>query len=105
MASLLESLVSSIKVRSAYGPDFDLSDPFAPGPPSPFLQALKPEIQIGIKGSSPIVIAPYGHPPPTRWPLVVVVLTLGAGVSVGLLGVGALSILRGKPRRMKGATP
>jgi hypothetical protein len=106
MASILENLITSITFKSAYGPTVPLNNPFAPAPPSPFMQVFKPRIEIGIKGTDPIIIQPYGDPGTTKWPLVAAALTLGAGVGIGFLGLGVLSIVRGAPpKRMKSTAP
>lgn len=96
MASFIQDFVTNIKVQTAYGPDIVLDKPFAPSPPTnnPLLPRLKPRIEIGIKGADPIVIQPYGKPPPTKWPTIVAV---GGAAAVALLllsGIGVSTIVK-----------
>lgn len=84
---LLRSLIEGVTVETTVLPTVTVKDPFAPGPPNPLLQLLKPRITVAVAGSQPLVIAPYGDPGPTRWPVVKL-------VAFGLLGVGALLVLR-----------
>ncbi len=99
MANLLESLIKSVKVTSAWGPDIVIDRPFAPAAPggSSVVRALKPRIEIEVQGADPLVMQPYGKPPPTKWPW----LVGGAGVTVAVLGTlavfGALSLRRRPP--------
>ena len=89
MASLLDALtgqITGIKVESEYGPTFEIPNPFQPGPPNPFLQALKPKITLELMNGQvqPIIIAPYGEPS-------------GEGTTkaqtAGLMGVGLIGAL------------
>lgn len=82
-SSVLQS-IKKVTVETAYLPRIELNDPFAPGPPSPLMQALKPKITIETTGFSPMVMAPYGEPGPSKWPLVSV---------IGLAGFAALGFL------------
>lgn len=86
---LLQTIVGNIAVRSNYGPDIDIADPFAQGESSaesvaandagnPFLALLQPEVVItGPDGSTVAVAAPYGVPGPTKWPILAPVMILG----------------------------
>jgi len=76
--------VKSVRVESEYGPTIDIRDPLIPGPPNPYLQALKPKITIDIEGMDPIVMAPYGFPGPTKWEGI----KTGAQVGGSALGLG-----------------
>lgn len=56
--------ITRISVESEYLPRIDIDKPFEPGPPNPFLSALRPKITVELNGDSanPITIAPYGEP-------------------------------------------
>jgi hypothetical protein len=85
--SVAQRVVSRIDIESAWGPKISVDDPFEPGPPDRRLQALQPRVTLHMRhGGDPVVIAPYGDPPPTKWPLVRDSLTAGALV----VGAGAL---------------
>lgn len=79
----LRNYVTGVTIETAWTPPIVIRDPFQPGAPSPILQALRPRVTVEIRGGAgkPLVMAPYGDPGPSRWPLVV-----GAGaVLLGLL--------------------
>jgi hypothetical protein len=80
MAGFVESLVQSITIESAWFPTIQIDDPFAPGPPSPILQFVKPRITITPKAGSPIVSAPWGEPTENNWEYLKWVLVAGGGV-------------------------
>lgn len=91
MVELL-NLVKKATIESEYLPTIQLNDPFRPGPPNPLLQALKPRITLEVAGSSrPIVIAPYGNPGPSKWPLIRAGLVASGLV---LLGLGVRALMR-----------
>jgi len=76
---VLDSLVTGIRVDTAWGPTINLDQPFAETPePNPFLQLLKPKITVALTTGSPVSIAPYGDPGDTLWPVVEFVAALGA---------------------------
>jgi len=90
--------IDQIKIESAYGPTIVLDHPFqGPSVVSPLLSRLKPKVTLKVGGFTPIVMAPYGDPPPTKWPT----LVKAAGVMGGLVllssAVGTYYLLhRGK---------
>ena len=88
---LLSSQVQSITVKTQYGPDLVLDHPFEPGPPSPLLSAMKPQIEIQLQGSNPIKIAPYGAPAPTAWPVI-------KWTAIALAALGIIHVVRGRLR-------
>ncbi len=101
----LRQLVQKITVETAWLPPIEVDDPF--GPPSVasaeakgFVKFLKPKLTITLGGGlAPQVVAPYGDPGPTQWPLVSAAAgTLGV-VAAGLLGLGLLGALVPKRRR------
>lgn len=77
----LSKIVKGIRIESAFLPTIDIPDPFQPGPPNPFLQALKPKITVDLGDlSRPVVVSPYGEPGESMWPAIkmgLVVLGLG----------------------------
>lgn len=83
-------LIEQVRIDSEYLPTIVLDDPFAPGPPSPVLQALKPQITLRVAGRD-IVMAPYGTPGPTKWPLVRAGAVVAGAFVVGLMLRGALA--------------
>lgn len=85
----MEQLIDRIVIDTAWGPQLVL---VPSGEPSPAGAWLKPAASVYVKGlQSPMLIAPYGQPGPTKWPWVQGALVLGAGV-------GALLMLRGVTR-------
>lgn len=74
--SLLQS-IKKITVETAYLPRIELNDPFAPGPPNPLMQILKPKITIETIGFAPMTMQPYGEPGPSKWPVVSIVFLAG----------------------------
>ncbi len=87
----LRNLVERATVETTLMPPLVLNQPFAPGPPNPLLQMLRPRITLRVAGSD-VVLAPYGDPGVSRWPVVKVVgMTIG-----GLLLGAALRRMRGR---------
>lgn len=88
----LRGWITGVTLETAWSPPVVIRDPFAPGPPSPLLEALKPRLtfEIARGAAKPLVISPYGAPEPSRWPLVKVV----AVVSVATLAFLAVRSLR-----------
>lgn len=84
-SEIAREMISRIDVDTAYGPSITLDDPFAPGPPNPYLQKLKPRVKLHMRGEGiePVKIAPYGDPGPTKWPLIQTSLYVGAFVIAG----------------------
>lgn len=74
--SLLQG-ITKVTVETAYLPKVELNDPFAPGPPSPLISLLKPKITVEVSNMEPIVMAPYGEPGPTKFPIVMLVFAAG----------------------------
>jgi hypothetical protein len=60
------NLIKAIHIRSNYGPDIDIPNPFAPAPPNAALEALQPMIVLETD-AGPVSVAPYGTPGPTQW--------------------------------------
>ncbi len=60
----LTSQITGIKIETAYLPEVSIANPFQPGPPNPYLSALKPKVTIELAGGAirPVVLAPYGDP-------------------------------------------
>lgn len=83
LSEIARAAISRVEVDTAYGPSIKLDDPFAPGPPNPYMQRLQPRIRLYWRGEGvePLKIAPYGDPGPTKWPLVQAAL-VGAGFIV-----------------------
>jgi len=62
--------IQRIEIKSQYGPDVVLDDPFNPDQkPNPFLKKLKPEVTLFL-GNKQVQLAPYGRPGKTQWPLI-----------------------------------
>jgi len=72
----LSKYIKSIKIESAFLPEIYLPDPFKPGSPSPFLQALKPKITVETNGLGNQTVSPYGEPGPSIWPQIKTALLL-----------------------------
>jgi len=92
----LSKYIKSMTIESEYLPPIHLNDPFAPGAPNPLLQRLKPRVTVTLADGlgDPVVIAPYGQPGASKWPIV---QALGIAAIVGLV-VGAAYVVR---RRLK----
>lgn len=90
--SLLQSLITGIHLRSNFGPNVDILNPFAPNPePSAAMEALQPSVTIDISGSDPLVLAPYGQPVPSAW---AGILALGGVTSLAVLALAAYGAYR-----------
>lgn len=85
-SDILRSLVTQVRVDTAYLPPIVIDDPFRPGngKPSPVLQALKPRITLMVSGK-PVVVTPYGDPGPSKWPAIKTGLAIAGLVGAGLL--------------------
>lgn len=82
------SLVTKATIESAYLPPIVIDKPFAPGgEPNPLLKALRPRITVELASGSiaPVVIAPYGDPGPSKWPMVRTGLLIGGAITLGLI--------------------
>ena len=101
--SLLQNLISSIEINTASGPPIVLTDPFAPGnaPPGPGLeQQQQPQLVIHFSdGSGPIVLNPWGPPPPTTWYRNVTLAEIGVAVLLPLALYGAIQAFKNKKAR------
>jgi hypothetical protein len=76
----LSKYIKSIKIETAFLPEIYLPDPFKPGPPNPFLQALKPKITVETTGLGNQTVSPYGDPGPSMWPQIKTALLI-AGIT------------------------
>jgi len=81
----MAKMITRVDVDTAYGPSIIINDPFAPGPPNPYLQALKPKVTLHI-GDQKVDFQPYGAPGPTKWPVIATGAAV-AGVLIGVFGV------------------
>ena len=79
MANVFENMVTKLTVETAYTPPLILDNPFAPGPPSPVLKALKPRITLELMNGTvdPVIIEPYGPPVPNHWGMVQIFMAAG----------------------------
>lgn len=89
--------VTKATVETTYLPPITLDHPFDQGgtaAPNPFLANLRPRITLELADGrlDPVVIAPYGDPGPSRWPLVKGVLLVTGAVALGI----GLPVLIGK---------
>lgn len=75
----LSEYIKGVRIESAFLPEIYLPDPFKAGPPSPFLQMLKPKITVeSTLGNQ--VLTPYGDPGASIWPAIktgVLLLAIG----------------------------
>lgn len=97
MASFLESMITKVQIKTAYGPDLVLNKPFAPSPPgtNPVAAALKPRVEVFVSGAAePLVMQPYGKPPPTKWPTIVAVGGASLGLLLILSTIGASTVVK-----------
>ena len=86
------TIIKALHIRSNYGPDIDVPNPFAPAEPNAALQALQPMITLDTD-AGPVIIAPYGQPGPTQWGNALAGLG-GLGIVVlGLAGYGAYKLI------------
>ncbi len=83
---VLNQLVGRVVVRTEWGPDVVIDDPFSAQPTggTPAAPYLRPEIAIypragGAISADPIRFAPYGSPGETKWPFIVA----GGGLLLG----------------------
>ncbi len=85
--NVLDQIVGSITIQTAWGPDLVIDAPFSdtPGAASGMLAVLKPQITVGYRTGGSQTFAPYGAPGPTRWPWVeagvLAVFILGGAVA------------------------
>lgn len=92
-ASILNNPIKAVHVRSNYGPDIDLVDPFGPAAPNPAMQYLQPSIILDTD-AGPMTIAPYGQPGPTRFSTLAASFG-GVGLFIlALAGYGAWTLAR-----------
>ena len=82
--NFLASIVSGVRVESAWGPTFTVAQPFASSPPSPLLTFLKPKVTLLLNGGAEYAIAPYGEPGRSKWPLVQAGLIFGGLLLAGI---------------------
>lgn len=82
---VLTDSIKAIHVRSNFGPDIDLVDPFGPAVPNPLMRALQPQIVLDTS-LGPVTVNPYGTPGSTSWSSL---WELGGLASVVLLGLAA----------------
>lgn len=97
MAGLFDNLIDYVKVSTAYGPDIVLNKPLQPAPASSkgsLMATLQPRVEIGVGGSSPIILQPYGKPPPTRWPILITSVGILGGALLALAVVGGRSVVK-----------
>lgn len=90
MSNLLDSLVSGLRIDTAWGPPIVMQDPFASGPPtatSETLSVLKPKITVTLRIGGDQVFEPYGDPGDSMWPYLINGSILAL---VGVLGAAAL---------------
>lgn len=66
--TLARSAIQKIDIQTTYGPPITVTKPFEPGPPNPYLQALKPEITLTFITGKQTKMSPYGSPGPSQWP-------------------------------------
>lgn len=77
--------VHRVEIKTAYGPKIVLDDPFNPEQtPNPLLERLKPQVTLFVSDRK-VSFAPYGDPPPTKWPLI-----KNAAIAAGVLGGAGL---------------
>lgn len=96
----LESSIKSVVVESEYTPRLTVDSPLVQGSSKPnpvaeaILKIVKPRVTVNFAaGLPPVVIAPYGQPGSSKWPIIQVV-----GIASGIFFAGVL--LRGFiPRR------
>lgn len=83
----LQAWITGLTVETAWTPPVVIRDPFKPGAPSPLMKLLRPRVTFELAGGKvkPLVIAPYGDPGPTRWPLVLAGGALVLGLVVYLV--------------------
>lgn len=81
LTDALGGAISSIRVETAFGPTVNLDHPFSPGPPSLFLQLLKPTVTLNPGADGAQVIAPYGESHGEWWPVVLGALAVGVAVA------------------------
>lgn len=101
--AILRSLISGIHVRSNYGPDIDVLDPFSPTPQTEtqgktaasILQKLQPQITFDTPGD-PVIFNPYGVPGPTRWDEVLAGTTFFGSIAIGLAMYGLYKLTLGR---------
>lgn len=89
--------IDQIKFESAYGPTIVIDKPLeGPSAIAPFLAKLRPRLTLRVRGFAPIVMAPYGNPPPTIWPKITVAVGVVGGLVLLASGVGVYRLLRGR---------
>lgn len=90
--NFLASIVSGVRVESAWGPTFTVAQPFAASGsgPSPLLTFLKPKVTLLLNGGAEYAITPYGEPGPTKWPMVQAGLIFGGLLLAGFIIQGKI---------------
>jgi hypothetical protein len=86
---LARRLVKKVIIESRYTPPVTLHDPFAPGPPNPVMERVRPRVTVMV-GDQPIVIEPYGAPGKNEWPRIRKNLETAGYVGAGLLAAFAI---------------
>ena len=89
--------ITAVRIETSVLPDIVIADPFAPGPPNPLLQRLRPKITLEIAHGEapPVVIAPYGDPAASEFDAASAIWGTAA---IGALGVLLFALVR---RRVK----
>lgn len=86
----LDGIIKEIRISSAWGPDIVIDQPFSGAPSasggSALMGLLKPQITIvpAINGVGEQVVAPWGAPGPTKWPMVEAALVLAVLLGIGI---------------------
>jgi len=97
--NLARSAIKKIDIRTAYGPPISIERPFEPGPPNPYLQTLKPEIEITFVSGGKTKMQPYGAPGPSQWPKIESAAKLAAVMTGIALSTWVLAKVLPKKKR------
>jgi hypothetical protein len=79
-----------VTVETKWFPPLTVDLAGAEGPPSRFVQILKPKVTLTLRGQTLASVAPGGQPVPNEWPRV----KIGLAIAAGLLVFSVLRIFR-----------
>lgn len=74
---VLAQSVAGIRVESEFLPPLRLDEPFRQGGPRSMLaKALRPRVLVSLRSGETLQFTPLGAPGPTKWPMVVALLSI-----------------------------
>lgn len=90
LGALVAESIGEVEIRSRFSPPVTVQVAGPPGPPSAWMQTLKPAVEVRSPFGT-YVYAPEGDPGPTAWKAP---LGWGLAAVAALGGLGALALVR-----------